>query len=165
VSGSSSTFANTNTSGATRLHPASDAETRKAEEDWAQEKQHGVQSTSYPTALGGQQGGSKDSKAYKSGFGASGGAKPDEAPSYVNSQFVDVGGPKGKNLKEGGFTSNDRKNASFNSEIGSKNDPGRLAELKMQRENANAAITTGLPTQKGGLGENSYETLERNESA
>jgi len=37
--------------------------------------------------------------------------------------------------------------------------------LKMQRENANAAITTGLPTQKGGLGENSYETLERNESA
>jgi hypothetical protein len=82
------------------------------------------------------------------------------APNYVNAQFETYpGGPKGKNLTEGGFESDDRKNASFNSEIGTKNDPGRLAEHKMQGENADAAGDAAMPRQKGMTGDNEYAIL------
>jgi hypothetical protein len=148
-------------SGATRLDPASDAEARKAQEDWAQEKHYGSQSTSYPTALGGQKASASGLGGYVTGRADTGGV----APSYVSSQFMDTAGPKGSNLTEGGFKSDDSKNASFNSEIGQRNDPGRLAELKFQRQNADTAGNAALPTQKGGLGENLYEELGRNASA
>lgn len=112
--------------------------------------------------MSGQNGNAAEDSVYKTGFGTtggrSGGTGVDETPSYVNSQYVDAAGPKGKDLKEGGFTSNDAKNASFTSEIGGKNDPGRLAEAKFARANAGDA---GVPTQKGGLGDNLYENLER----
>ena len=81
------------------------------------------------------------------------------APSYVNSQFQDVAGPHGKNLTEGGFESTDSKNASFNQEIGTKNDPGRLAEEKMFRANADAAGDAAMPRQKGMTGDNEYDAL------
>ncbi|KAH6683046.1 hypothetical protein B0J14DRAFT_574964 [Halenospora varia] len=172
VSGANSTFANTNTSGATRLDPASDAEARMAQEDWAEEKKLGAASTSYPTAVG------RQSKAhavgYSSGQSTGGGSgvystqgsgSADTAPSYVTSQYVDPARPKGQNLKEGGFTSNDKKNASFNSEIGSKNDPGRLAEQKMFRANADVAGDAAMPRQKGTTGDNPYDGLGGETSA
>lgn len=68
---------------------------------------------------------------------------------------LDTSGPKGQNLREGGFTSDDKKNASFNSDIGGKNDPGRAALDDMVRGNAGAS----LPSQKGGMGDNVYEEL------
>jgi len=157
VSGSNSTFANTNTSGATRLDPASDAEARQAQENWASER-------SYPDAVGGQ---AKDLAVENTqGSSKTGGASSNAgtAPSYVSSQYVDEGGPKGKNLTEGGFGS-DAKNASFNQDIGGKNDPGRLAEEKFQRVNADTAGTAGLPKQQGTTGENTYDTLGGDTSA
>lgn len=81
------------------------------------------------------------------------------APNYVVSQYVNGGLPKGKNLTEGGFTDDDGKNASFTSEIGSKDDPGRLAEEKFQRENADVAENAGMPRQQGVTGDNSFDTL------
>ncbi|KAI9830854.1 MAG: hypothetical protein M1826_004283 [Phylliscum demangeonii] len=72
------------------------------------------------------------------------------APSYVKADVTDRlphAKPKGANLIEGGFDSDDTKNASFNSEIGTENDPGRLAELKFQK------ITTGTALD-GGSGSN-----------
>lgn len=124
------TFANTNTSGATRLDPASDAEARLAESDWAEEKKLGdASSTSYS--------GPQTSSQTPSGNGGT-------APSYITSQNLADGKPKGKNLT-GGFDSSDGKNASFNSEIGGKNDPGRLAEQKFERENAQAGNNAGFP--------------------
>lgn len=72
---------------------------------------------------------------------------------------MDGGLPKGKNLTEGGFESEDGTNASFTSEIGSKNDPGRLAEEKFQRGNADAANVAGMPRQQGGTGDNSFDAL------
>ena len=87
------------------------------------------------------------------------------APSYVNSQFLDGGRPKGKNLTEGGFESDDGKNASFNSEIGSKDDPGRLAEEKFVRENADTADTGGMPRLQGGSEDNTYGVLGGETSA
>ena len=79
------------------------------------------------------------------------------APTYVASQYVDGGLPKGKNLTEGGFTDDDAKNASFTNEIGSKDDPGRLAEEKFQRQNAGG--DAGMPRQQGVTGDNSFDTL------
>jgi len=157
VSGSNSTFANTNTSGATRLDPASDAETRMAQEDWAEERKVGSGATSYPNAAGGQ------SKAlavedttgsYQTGGNTS---SAGTAPSYVNSQGRDESGPHGKNVTEGGFESNDRKNASFNGDIGGKNDPGRAAISGFQRANAEGGGVP--PKQAGGLGESGYDVL------
>ena len=88
------------------------------------------------------------------------------APSYVSSQYVDPSGPKGKNLTEGGFDSNDNKNASWNQDIGSKNDPGRLAEDKFEKQNAQAGFDAGGgPRQKGVTGDNTYDALEDNSQA
>jgi hypothetical protein len=87
------------------------------------------------------------------------------APNYVASQFVDGGLPKGKNLTEGGFTDSDGKNASFTSEIGSKDDPGRLAEEKFLRQNADAADDAGMPRQQGATGDNSFDALGSETSA
>lgn len=52
------------------------------------------------------------------------------APNYVQPVLgaTQASKPKGKNLTEGGFDDNPAHNASFNAEIGTKNDPGRAAE-------------------------------------
>jgi hypothetical protein len=63
-------------------------------------------------------------------------------------------------LTKGGFESDDSKNASFNQEIGTKNDPGRLAEEKMQRENADAGGDAVMPKQRGVTSDNEYSALE-----
>jgi hypothetical protein len=148
VSGANSTFANTNTSGATTLSPAINSEARD------------IDSGTYPDALGGQ---SKDTTVEDTTRGSSGNAGV--APTYVNSQFVDESGPKGKNLTEGGFTDSDGKNASFNGQIGRKNDPGRLAEEKFVRDNANASESAGMPLQGGDTGYNSFDALGGETSA
>ncbi|RAL58258.1 hypothetical protein DID88_002258 [Monilinia fructigena] len=145
VAGSNSTFATTNTSGAARLDPASDAEARMATEDWAEEKKLGA-SGSYQKDTG-------NPNAPK------GTSNAGVAPSYVSSQYQADGKPKGKNLTEGGFDSSDSKNASFNSEIGGKNDPSRLAEQKLQRENAQSAHDAGFPRDKGTTGGTPYDAL------
>lgn len=114
----------------------------------------------------------------KSGSGHSGGedyrasTRAEPAPSYVmnaTGDSLDKGTlkPKGRNITEGGFDSDDSKNASFNAEIGTENDPGRAAELKLQKENAGAAGDAGSgPRQKGIQNDRwTYETLETDEEA
>ncbi|KAH8698549.1 hypothetical protein BGW36DRAFT_396304 [Talaromyces proteolyticus] len=160
VSGSKSTFNNTDTSGATQLSSAPQASAR--ENPSRQER--------YPDALGGQgdypgkhlpesgyAGGSTRAKkelgigtkqyntqerqaataggsnnGYRSAY--NGGT----AASYIAPVTETLGStkPHGKNLQEGGFESNDSANASFNTDIGSRKDPGRLAENKIQRKAA-----------------------------
>jgi len=73
---------------------------------------------------------------------------------------VDGGKPKGKNITEGGSEAYDRRNASFNQEIGGKNDPGRLAEAKFSKDNATGG-SAGFPKQKGDTGENTFDALNR----
>lgn len=88
------------------------------------------------------------------------------APSYVNNQYVrDNGGPHGKNLKEGGFETEGVENASFGTDIGGENDPGRLAEEKFQKISANNVGMTGSQTKDGTTSDTQYESLERDESA
>lgn len=73
--------------------------------------------------------------------------------------------PKGKNLTEGGFESSERNNASFNSEIGSEQDPGRAAEQKFQRYVAESGNDVGGPRQKGVDNQNWYQPLENDQRA
>ncbi|EED21497.1 conserved hypothetical protein [Talaromyces stipitatus ATCC 10500] len=164
VSGSKATFNNTNTSGATTLPSAPQAGARDSD-----------RKERYPDALGGQgnypgthlpesgyAGGSTQAKrdmgigghqhqynttehAQAGGSGSQSNAGT--APSYVTPVVQNVGNtkPHGTNIKEGGFDSDPKKNASFNSDIGTNNDPGRLAEQKFQKytaeSGANAAYT------------------------
>ncbi|KAL4956326.1 hypothetical protein BDW69DRAFT_158862 [Aspergillus filifer] len=58
---------------------------------------------------------------------------------------------------DGSFPSEPKYNASFNSEIGSKEDPGRLAEQKFQRREAETVAAAAAPAQKG-TGDNTWFT-------
>lgn len=72
----------------------------------------------------------------------SGNTNVNAAPGYVSS-VSPSGKPHGKNITEGGFDADDSKNASFNSDIGSKNDPGRAAEQGMRLKTQSAGGGTG----------------------
>ncbi|KAI9786693.1 MAG: hypothetical protein M1816_007834 [Peltula sp. TS41687] len=63
------------------------------------------------------------------------------APTYVKADVLDPPlhqKPKGRNLTEGGIE-DDAPNASFTAEIGSEDDPGRLAERKFEAAAARSA--------------------------
>ena len=184
VSGSNSTFNNTDTSGATTLPPASDAQDRlpKTQKD----NDAGVGGEKYPESTGGPDFG--DSKISDQGYaggsakGSSGGssaqyntvagsgtasgtANVDSAPSYVSSVHTQDSKPKGKNITEGGFDT-DAPNASFTTDIGSENDPGRAATAQFQRQSAGYAADSGLPkTQKGLDTDSPYNRLDTDQSA
>ena len=152
--GSTPTSANTNTSGATKLDPAQDAEAREANS----KKQTKISSSSSSTE--------KKSEGFRAP-GTSGGSEHSHAgvaPSYVNSQFVDHGKPKGKFLIEDDELHG--KNASFNNEIGTKNDPGRLAEEKFAQQNAKKeGNSAGMPKQAGYGDDNQYSAFKGNTPA
>lgn len=113
---SKSTTANTtDTSAATVLPAAKDASSRDDEDISLGSKSGG--STSIGTQSGGSAGSGGSSLA--TGTNESSGTPSGEE------NFK----PKGENLTEGGFDS-DAPNASFNNDIGGKNDPGRVAESK-----------------------------------
>ncbi|KAI9845358.1 MAG: hypothetical protein M1838_001782 [Thelocarpon superellum] len=161
VPSKSSTASNTDTSNATALPPAPDAERRgdAAERPAPQLPQDDV-APKHAEAVDGQ--------AYGDGHQSNGKHVP-LAPSYVT---LDVTNPakslkvKGTNLTEGGFDSDDSKNASFNADIGSENDPGRLAEQKFQRASAeNTSDAAGGPRQKNVSGGMPYEALSSEQQA
>jgi len=150
VAGSNSTFTTTNTSGATRLDPASDAETRMAQTDWEEERRlsSGFSASDAPgraainTQSSRETDESREGAAKNHGWGER---------------------PKGRNLHEGGFESDDRINASFNSDIGSKNDPGRRAEDTFEARNAGGGV--GPPRQRKISGDTPYGNLDNETSA
>lgn len=66
--------------------------------------------------------------------------------------YSDVGRetkPAGKNITEGGFDA-DAPNASFNGDVGGKNDPGRAALGEFQRKAAEPVTDAGSGTKHGG---------------
>lgn len=90
----------------------------------------------------------------------------DLAPTYISSQYVDGGLPKGKNLKEvtGKFEGEDenKQNASFGTDIGGPNDPGRISveEFEERAAGGTGAGLSSVPTQKGDASGTQYDTLE-----
>lgn len=80
------------------------------------------------------------------------------APSYVNHQYqTDEGGPKGKNLKEGGFEG-EGPGDSIRAEPGSEMDPGRGAEQRF-------GITAHAEGAKKLSGNERYGALDNETSA
>jgi hypothetical protein len=155
VEGPKSTFTNTDTSGATRLDPASDAEARMAQNDWAEEKK-----LSSGVSASGAHGGPATSAQ---GSRQTGESTSDTVRDHDGRQYRRAGGPKGTNLQEGGFESEDLKNASFDSDIGTEDDPGRAAELTF--ETVNADNYTAIPRQREISGDTRYNPLESETSA
>ncbi|KAI4253899.1 MAG: hypothetical protein LQ352_003407 [Teloschistes flavicans] len=162
VSGSSSTFNNTDTSGAIKLDPAPDAAEREAKEAWREvpdeARGNAMGDSGYkPSGIrGGAAPGTEDSSS-GTGTGsneaqsASTSSNAGQAPGYISSVVsnpAQTGKPHGKNITEGGFESDDKNNASFNSEVGDENDPGRAALQQFQ---------TTTQTSAGGKGKQQYE--------
>ena len=93
-------------------------------------------------------------------------SKADPAPGYVASVYSEpaqTGKPHGKNITEGGFDSDDSKNASFTSDIGSKDDPGRAAEGQFQTTAQTPAGPKGQP-QFGLTKDGQYDVLDTDQS-
>ena len=68
-------------------------------------------------------------------------------------------------MQAGGLPSDDAKNVSFNSEIGSGQDPGRAAISQFQHSNAHSANESARPHQKGIDTHTIYENLESDQRA
>ena len=206
-SGSTSTFNNTDISGATTLAPAPDAAEREAKAAWQETSDEakgpggqkypegvdgqsdiqpqpmdgtpasGLRGVTGPSASMGSTGDDADGQQYSGSdtksaptantFQGEGKSDVDAAPGYIGSVVSDAaqtGKPKGKNITEGGFDEGDDKNASFNSDIGDENDPGRKAENDMQRMTQSSSGSTA-PRQKMGDSDNSqYDVLETDQS-
>ncbi len=94
--------------------------------------------------------------------------QPGVAPTYVTADVVERAThqkPKGRNITEGDVP-DDAPNASFTAEIGSADDPGRLAEQKMQLRTAESALDAGHgPRQKKINPEGQYDALNSDEPA
>ncbi|GLB10523.1 hypothetical protein AtubIFM57258_006931 [Aspergillus tubingensis] len=105
--------------------------------------------------------------AQASGSGYSSQYNAGAAPSYVH----DVTGslsdskPKGVNLKEGDIP-DDAPNASWTTDIGSENDPGRLAQGGFQRKTAESGPDgTNAGRQKGIDNQHPYQALQSDQRA
>lgn len=125
----STTTNTTDTSGATRLEPAPDAEARQASEEWSE-------NAALNTGLGqgkeggGGAGGTSGGLSDTTNTAAVGGvAEPGINPPSQPGEFK----PAGKSITEGGFDAPEQ-SAQF-PEPGSKNDPGRVALGGFQEEN------------------------------
>ena len=115
--------------------------------------------------------GATSQQAYPSaGSGTASGtasANDGAAPTYVGSVtrgFQDEQDlkPKGTNITSG-IDDQNAPNASFSAEVGSQNDPGRFAEQKLQKQNAQEGIdAAGGPRQtgieSGGVGYGNLDT-------
>lgn len=159
----STTANNTDTSNATRLDPAPDAEARLASEAWDETAQLNAGSRlgksagigpTYNTPSGGDQGGFND-VTNQQDYG-SGNAAP--APGYVAASGDFNAQPKGKNLQEGGFDS-DAPNASFTTDIGGKKDPGRVGLQNIEDNNAPFAGGAG-PRESQITDDGQYDNLK-----
>ncbi|KAL8699937.1 MAG: hypothetical protein Q9201_005726 [Fulgogasparrea decipioides] len=106
--------------------------------------------------------GSRDGAGGNENTGNTSSSSAGTAPGYVSSVQSDpakTGKPHGKNITEGGFESDDTKNASFNSDIGGKYDPGRAAEEQFQTKVSTSSGGKGAQ-QHGITGDGQYDALE-----
>ncbi|KAG5950627.1 hypothetical protein E4U53_004727 [Claviceps sorghi] len=112
------------------------------------------------------------SKASSRGSDAGGkgkGAQGDAAPTYINSQYIkDTHGPHGKNLKEEDFDYQqvfDSQRRVFKAAPGSIDDPGRVAEVKFEKEVATTPLAATVKDSNKMSEGTAYDSLERDISA
>ncbi|KAK5130432.1 hypothetical protein LTR08_002131 [Meristemomyces frigidus] len=171
---SSTNTNNTDISGATTLNAAPNADARDAKEAWSESsKINAGEGLSSSSGSGESRSGGSSTfttSGGSSGFPSSGGDENSNPSSGSGSGGRSGNGsgstggaaqPKGDNLQEGGFSSEDP-NSSFDTDIGGKNDPGRAALGTMEASNVpfagGAGPRQGEVTQDGqfdALGETS----------
>jgi len=120
-------------------------------------------------STGGQQMSGSDAKSgpTENTFKGEGSSNVDAAPGYVGSVASDpaqTGKPKGKNITEGGFDEGDDQNASFNSDIGGENDPGRKAVSDMQRMTQSSSGSSAPRQKMGESDDNQYGGLDTDQN-
>ncbi len=143
----------TDTSNATRLAPAPDAEARQVSEEWNE-------TAALNTGLGSNSNQSGGGSAWYTSSDSTGGVA--DQTNREQSTTGDSFKPKGQNITEGGFDS-DAPNASFNTDIGGKDDPGRLGLNQIQEENTPFAGGAG-PRETQISGSKQFGDLEETES-
>ncbi|KAB8237368.1 hypothetical protein ETB97_001591 [Aspergillus alliaceus] len=129
----------------------------------AKQQQQGARQPQQSNASQNQQRGT----ASASGSGYHNQSNTGTAPSYAEDVVGDFSSkkPKGQNLKEGGFDNSN--NASFTTQIGSENDPGRLATKGFQHKQTESG-PTGTPAgreQKGVDNQHWYQPLQSDQRA
>jgi len=142
----------TDTSGATRLDPAPDAEARQAQEGWSET---GALNNA---ALSGTSSSSLDdgANAGSGSAGASGGA---QTYSGAAGGSNDLPGSGSGSTSSGGKSDFDAPNASFDTDIGGKNDPGRAALGAMEARNMPSAGGAG-PRQEKVTKDGQFDVLD-----
>ena len=148
----STTTNNTDTSNATRLDPAIDAEARGAQEEWSEESQLKAGQQLGTKGLGKESGVGPTWNTVKSGPGAA-----DVAPTGSYASEVNNGGPKGANLTE----DDELRGKTVFGKVGTVQDPGRVAELEFAKRNA----VTGGPKDAAQSGESKFSVLGGDTSA
>ena len=155
----STTSNNTDTSGASTLDAAPDAAARRDGSNG--QDQYGGPGSG---ATGG------GDATYNTSQGGGPSSYSGEAPSATGGSYGltdEQAKPKGKNITEGGFSSDDP-NASFSQDIGSSDDPSRGAEQDIQAGNAKAPAYAGFEGASAkGLqgGQGGFENLGSEEQA
>ncbi|EGP92177.1 unnamed protein product [Zymoseptoria tritici ST99CH_1A5] len=149
----SSTANTTDTSNATRLDPAPDADARLTTEEWSEESQLNA-----GRSLGsqGSDGGSTFETTGSSGRGST-------FDTTRTSDELPQSKPKGQNLTEGGIDAG-APNASFTTDIGGKGDPGRVALGDIEASNTPYAGGVGERQTKI-TGDGQFDSLDRDTSA
>lgn len=81
------------------------------------------------------------------GVGNTASGRPAAAPHYIDPVLGNFSAskPKGKNISEGGFDFDKAENASWTSEIGSQDDPGRRSEIKFESRSDENPAQAGAP--------------------
>ena len=165
-SGTRSSLNNTDTSGATILEPAP----KKSARDDALKGSEGTVGLKYSEGAQGQ----GDPNTAKKGM-VSGSSGFDEATSNndqvqkersqkeIQDRISDES--RNKRVSEEGFDSNAKNNASFNSDIGSDNDPSRQAIADLQKKAQSASGGTGPRQPVEGRGTGPYDALNSEDQA
>ncbi|KAJ5950434.1 uncharacterized protein N7479_008847 [Penicillium vulpinum] len=159
VSGNQSTVKNTDTSASTKLPSASSSAQRQDRHEEQKYPECVVGQGNFPGTHMDNSGYAGGSTAAKREMGIKAGEYSTASGSSRGTQH-NAGG-----IQEGDLPPDDAKNASFASEIGSSEDPGRGAINQFQRNNAHSVNDTGRVQQKGVDAQNLYEQLESDQRA
>ncbi|OCL01974.1 hypothetical protein AOQ84DRAFT_349862 [Glonium stellatum] len=166
----STTTNNRDASSATTLAPAKDSEDREAKEGRNESEELNAgrglgkatgRGPTYATPDNDRAATGRSGGGHNANIAPTGGYAGSAEQARGENEFK----PHGKNITEGGFDSN-APNASFNQEIGTDKDPGRLAEQNLEGRNVQNAYDSSSGSRQSGItGEGTYDPLRSEEQA
>jgi hypothetical protein len=160
VSGNQTTVNNANTSASIKLPSASSSSHRQDRHEEQKYPECVVGQGNFPGTHLDNYGYAGGSTAAKREMGIKAGEYSAASGSGGSSQYN-----AGRDIQKGGLPPDDAKNVSFNSELGSSEDPGREAINQAQRSTARTAYSSGHVEQKGVEPQNLYDNLDSDQRA